>query len=286
MAISHENVNLEMITTVGGNVPVNTAYKNAERIVNIGTSKTIPVYKGREKQIVHELPSKNKNCLENKNSEKINQKNTQTETDAIEALTDKIMNNPHRMTLVATAPLTNIAEAMEKKPEIKNNLEKLIIMGGAIKRSGNITPAAEFNIFIDPEAGKKVINTSIPTTLITLDITTEILFKEKHFEEIKRSETEIGDYAEKILEPYLKKYKTKNYEGCPLHDPIAMAVAINEEIATTEPLLVEIKTEGKVSRGKTVADLGMKNRRKNSNINYCTEIDRKKFFKLFIETFK
>lgn len=292
LGLKNKKAKLEMITTVGGNVTVDIAYENALRIVEMSTIEHIPVFKGLERPIVHKFSLERKTIPH----EKLGASTLDTSTNssknshnAVEAIISKIMDNPSEITLLATGPLTNIAEAIRSEPRLASNVKEVIIMGGAIRVSGNITPVAEFNMYVDPEAAKIVFKSGVPITLVSLDVTLKPLLKPVHVQKIKESHTLIGDYVEKIVKPLFDHDMiVDKLDGCAIHDVLAMAVAIDKSLVKTERLFVDVETKGELTRGQTVADLRLKtkNESRESHIQVCYDVDVNRFFNIFLEIFQ
>jgi inosine-uridine nucleoside N-ribohydrolase len=173
----------------------------------------------------------------------------------VDFLIKTIMESGTPTTLVPTGPLTNVALAMLKDPRITTKLERIVLMGGAVYDS-NITPAAEFNIYVDPEAAKVVFGSGVPITMVGLDVTNKALFG---FDDIEKLSERNGRVS-RIVAPLLEFFARANkeffgFDGAPLHDALAVAHLITPEVITTRRLNVEIETDGELTRGRTVADV-------------------------------
>ncbi|RKX82572.1 MAG: pyrimidine-specific ribonucleoside hydrolase RihA, partial [Spirochaetes bacterium] len=200
----------------------------------------------------------------------------------ISTLLADTVNRDEKIYLVPTGPLTNIAVALIKAPEIKNRIERIVLMGGALYDS-NVTPAAEFNIFVDPEAAKIVFEAGIPITMVGLDVTNKAIFS---FPDIDRI-TGLNGRVSSIVGPLLHFFAHANLEifninGAPLHDPLTVAYLIDSSILTTKPLHVDIETKGEFTRGRTVADI-YRVTGKKPNAEVALRVDVDKFKKLIFD---
>ena len=202
---------------------------------------------------------------------------------------NKIMEDPGEITLVAVGPLTNIAVAITLEPRIIEEVKEVIIMGGAVTVAGNITSEAEFNIYTDPEAAKIVFNSGMPITLVGLDVTMKTLLKEEHLNQILEVNTPITRFLEKIVKHYMRFYKEiVNVDGCGLHDPLAVGVAIDRTLVMSRPIFVDVETKGEITYGETIGDLrpGSEGTRRPPNMNVCVDVDSDRFLDMFVNTLK
>lgn len=158
------------------------------------------------------------------------------------------------VTIVSTGPLTNTAAFILAYPELKSKIARISLMGGGIL-SGNWTPAAEFNILVDPEAAEIVFKSGIPIIMAGLDVTEKALIMPEDFERIKALGNPVSDVVWQWLEFFYKFHKTIGYEGAPMHDPCAVMYLIHPEVFEKRELHVEIETGGEYCRGATIADI-------------------------------
>jgi purine nucleosidase len=290
-ALKAENVTLEGITTVGGNIGLDKTTANALRILEITNNQHIPVARGIEKPLLRNNKSEGevhgKDGLGNSNLPL--PKIRPIKEHAVDFIINTVMNNPQQITLVPVGPLTNIAVAVIKEPKLKDYVKDVVIMGGAVTTYGNITPQSEFNIFTDPEAAKIVFESGMPITLVGLDVTMQTLLTPKHLEEILQVGTPVTDFVGKIITHYMKFYKeVVGVNGCGMHDPLAMAVAMDKSLVETNRLFVTVETKGEYTTGETVADLrGSKEGTvRPPNMDVCVKVDSQRFLRSFIETMK
>ena len=172
---------------------------------------------------------------------------------AVELMARQIRSCPEKVTLVSTGPLTNIAALLLAHPELKERIEGLSMMGGGVY-FGNWTPAAEFNILVDPEAARIVFESGVPIIMAGLDVTEKALVLPEDFERIRAQGSPVSDVVWQWLEFFYRFHRTLGYEGAPMHDPCAVMALIHPELFTMKDYYVRIETEGDYCKGATVAD--------------------------------
>jgi inosine-uridine nucleoside N-ribohydrolase len=168
---------------------------------------------------------------------------------------DEVRGAPGEVTIIATGPLSNIAAALQQQPDLAALIGGLVILGGTVSGPGNVTPSAEFNVYCDAEAARDVFRSSVPKTLIPVDITTQILFGFDMLERLPGENTRTGQFLRKILPGAFRSYRQQlGIEGIHLHDAIAVIAAIHPEFFTMEPLHGDVETDGNLTHGATVFD--------------------------------
>jgi purine nucleosidase/pyrimidine-specific ribonucleoside hydrolase len=176
--------------------------------------------------------------------------------------------------LVPTAPLTNLALMLERHPDVADRLEHIVWMGGAIAQ-GNITPAAEFNSFVDPEAAAAVFASGIPITMVGLDVTHQALFTRAHAERL-RGTGRAGLFVAELSD-FFQAFHERSYafDGSPIHDAMAVAHVIDPTLMTTQRANVAIETRSELCDGRTVVDLrGVTGREPNAEVGIAVEAER------------
>jgi inosine-uridine nucleoside N-ribohydrolase len=183
--------------------------------------------------------------------------------------------------LVPTGPLTNVAVLLDRHAGVKDRLERIVWMGGAIAE-GNVTPAAEFNAFVDPEAAAAVFGSGIPVTMIGLDITHKALFTRAHADRLRgagragRAVAELSDFFQRFHE---SRY---GFDGSPIHDALAVAEVIDPSLVTRLDCNVEIETASQYCDGRTVVDRWLvTDRPKNARVGI--DVDAERFLELLVE---
>jgi purine nucleosidase len=184
---------------------------------------------------------------------------------------------PDELTLIATAPLTNLALALQKDLEGMKKLKEVVIMGGAVRAKGNITPHAEFNIFSDPLAAKIVFESGLPITLVPLDATHQVCLMSQVIEErIRPIDNAFSQFTIEAIGYDLSTHRfLRGTELIYLHDPLAVGVVIDPDLVKKERLAIQVETEEGKYYGKTSEVQG------TPNIEVCLKVDSKKFLELF-----
>ena len=191
---------------------------------------------------------------------------------------------PEPVTIVATGPQTNVAALLLAHPELKPKIARISLMGGGIA-TGNWTPAAEFNILVDPEAARIVFMSGIPITMAGLDVTEKALIMPEDFERVRALGNPVSDIVAQWLEFFYKFHRSIGYAGAPMHDPCAVMALIHPEIFTIRPMYVQIETAGEYCRGTTVGDLlGFSGHAPNADV--LMGVDRDRFAGLLVEAIK
>ena len=206
--------------------------------------------------------------------------------DATEVFFDLLKRYPDEMSLIMLGPLTNLAEALKKDPRRVKGLREVVIMGGAIGVPGNITPGAEFNIFMDPQAAHRVFHSGLPMTLVPLDVTERVCLES---EEIKAlagiMEEPLGGFVRDITGrsiAYMRE--ARGMSAIYLHDPLAVGVAIDPTMVKSADLHVEVETSRGITYGMIIADTrAISNSLKPPNLDVALEVESELFLTFFKE---
>ncbi|MGQ9844677.1 MAG: nucleoside hydrolase [Caldisericia bacterium] len=284
LAFASEEIEIVGITTVAGNQTGEKTFENALKVLTLINANNIKVARGFDKPILRELVTAPKihgvSGLDGANLPKSNV--TPLKIDAVDFIIQTLLYSSEKIYLVPTGPLTNIAISLLKEPKIKEKIEKIVLMGGAIFDS-NITPSAEFNIYVDPEAAKIVFNSGVPIVMIGLDVTNKARLSFEDIEKIERMNGKIS----KVVAPLLKFFANANkeffgFDGAPIHDALTIAYLIDETILKLKNYFVDVETFGELTRGRTVVDvynvLG-----KNKNALVAVDVDIFKFKKMIFD---
>ena len=202
-------------------------------------------------------------------------------------IVDTVMSRPEKtITLCPLGPLTNVALAIAKEPRVATRLDKIVLMGGAQIEGGNVTPAAEFNIYVDPHAAARVFASGADIVVMSLDVTHQALIKRSWLEELKGLGTRTGEAFTGLLSFY-ERYDEEKYgtDGGPLHDPTTIAWLLQPELFAGKVVNVEIETAQGLCFGQTVVDRwSVTGRRKNAT--WITRVDADGFFALILDAFR
>ncbi len=178
--------------------------------------------------------------------------------------------------IVAFGPLTNIAIAILKYPDIINYIKKIVIMGGS-STIGNVTPYAEFNIWTDPVAADIVFKSNIPLVMVGLNVTMNARLNSSEIEEISNLSSKYSNTIKILLNKVLDFYKSNGYDSVAVHDALTVAYLMDETILKCKKYYVTIETLGKLNYGRTVVDLDNSHRKKAKNVDVAIEVDSDKF---------
>ncbi|MCL2342640.1 MAG: nucleoside hydrolase [Firmicutes bacterium] len=199
----------------------------------------------------------------------------------VELMTELLRESREPVTLAPTGPLTDVAALFLAHPELKAKIGRISLMGGGLL-SGNWTPAAEFNILVDPEAAKVVFESGVPITMAGLDVTQRAYVTPEEFEKIRAVGGEVARVVADWLEFFYGYHRALGYPGATLHDPVAVAALLRPEIMTTRELYVQVETCGEFCRGATVGDFYSRSG-KTPNVTAILDIDRPAFVELILD---
>jgi len=201
--------------------------------------------------------------------------------DAVTLMAKVIRESNEPITLVPTGPLTNIAALLLAHPELKKKIKQISLMGGGVQ-FGNWTPAAEFNILVDPEAADVVFKSGIPIIMAGLDVTEKAMIFPEDFQRIRALGNHVAVIVADWLEFFYQFHRSLGYDGAPVHDAVAVAALIKPEIMESKDLFVQVETTGDFCKGATIADF-YNLAGKAPNAKVLMGIDRQAFVDLLVE---
>lgn len=279
---SPDEIELAAITTVAGNVGLPLTTRNALRMLALVGRQDIPVYAGCPRPILRPLET----------AEYVHGKSGLDGADlpepaiavaaghAVDVIVDEIMRQPAgTVTLCPIGPLTNVALAIVKQPEIATRLKEVVLMGGSMEL-GNVTAAAEFNIYVDPHAARVVFESGAPIVMLGLDVTHKALVTDDRLARIKAIGTPVSAASAGLLD-FFNRYDKERYHipGAPLHDPCVIAYLLRPELFCGQRRRVEVETEGTHTSGRTVVDWWQRSPRP-PNALVINDVDDEGFFAL------
>lgn len=282
---SPEELQVLGITAVAGNVPLHYTEKNARIICELAGKPHVKVYAGCDRPLTRALVTAEhvhgKTGLDGPAmADPTMPLQSQHAVDfIIETLRSEAA---HSVTLCPLGPLTNIAAAFLKAPDIAAKVQQIVLMGGGYFEQGNITPAAEFNIYVDPQAADIVFKSGAPIVVMPLDVTHKALTNRARVEAFRNLGTEVGRMAAEWAD-FFERFDMEKYgsEGAPLHDPCVIAYLLRPDLFKGRHINVMIETESELTMGATVADWwGVSGR--PANALFMREIDTAGFFDLLI----
>src|SRR5215210_7757557 len=280
LACAAPELDLLAVTTVAGNVPLDKTTRNALRILSLIGYTHVPVAAGASSPLERPLhTAENIHGASGLEGPEIPGPSFEPDARGATALiADALREAPEPVTLVPTGPLTNIAAFLHEYPHLKERVAHVSLMGGSIGL-GNTTPAAEFNIYVDPEAAREVFESGLPITMSGLDITHQAGAGPEERERL-RATGRVGGVVAGFLDFFAASYeRVFGFDAPPLHDPVAVAAVLELGLLKTRPMRVDIECESELTRGETVCDFyGVTGRSPNAEVG--VELDREGFFKL------
>lgn len=255
LALTAPELDVRAFTVVGGNVTQDQALDNALRIVSLANRCDVPIARGAARPLAQRLITAEfvhgRNGLGD-----IELAPSRCKADgrfAPDLIIEMVRAMPGRITLVPVGPLTNIALAVLKDPGIVPLVKEVVIMGGSITE-GNVTAAAEANVYNDPEAAQVVFHAGWKVTMVGLDVTHKTNFGRPHLERLAKTHGTLNDFATRVMTFLVALSAKFGAEGTPMHDPLAMGVAIDPSFVKTRHMRVEVETRGEFTRGATVGN--------------------------------
>ena len=282
LATASPLLDIKAVTSVCGNQTIQKTTYNAGRIMTL-VGLDVPLAMGRVKPLVADAiiaPTVHGNSgLDGPALPE--PKNKPLEIDACTLMAQVLQESSEPVVLIPTGPLTNVATLLLLYPHLKPKIRHIYLMGGGID-FGNWTPAAEFNILVDPEAAEVVFTSGIPITMAGLDVTEKALVFPEDFERVRAVGNPVAKVVAEWLDFFYGFHRSIGYPGAPVHDAVAVAALIRPEIMTMVDMYVQIETTGDYCRGATVGDkLGVLG--KPANARVIMGIDRQKFVDLLVE---
>ena len=256
MALFDPRLDVVAVTAVGGNVPPDLSTRNVQAIIEqldpprwprVGAASApddgLPV-DGRHLHGIDGLGGANFQVAE-----------LRSRHPAEKIICDEVRAAPESVTIVALGPLTNVARAFQRDPELPSLVGRIIMMGGTVQAPGNITPAAEFNMYCDPQSARAVFRSPLTKTLIPLDVTNRIVLTYDLFGQLPDETTKVGAFLRTILPPAFRAYRQQfGLEGIHVHDSVALMAAVSPELFTTQEMAGDVETTGELTVGATLFD--------------------------------
>jgi pyrimidine-specific ribonucleoside hydrolase len=282
LAVGSGLFDIKAITTSAGNQTQSKTLTNALKLVCL-MDVDIPVYKGCDKPLFRELIIADYVHGEmGMDGPNLPEPTRQPEVlSAVEAIAQILTDSQEPITLVPTGPLTNIATFLLAYPHLKPKIDRISLMGGGIFR-GNMTPTAEFNIYVDPEAASVVFNSGVPITMCGLDVTHKALVFQEDIELFRSIGNQSGKVVAELMDFFSIFYRRERTElagGAALHDPCAIAWLIDPSMFSSKPCYVDVETTGTLTLGTTVVDF-YDVLKKTPNAEVVYDIDREKYIQL------
>jgi purine nucleosidase len=282
---SPAEIEIAAVTTVAGNVGLPLTTRNALRVLELAGHSDIPVHPGCPRPILRPLETAEyvhgKTGLDGADLPEPTR--APAAEHAVDLIVAEIMGRPSgTVTLCPLGPLTNVALAIVKQPEIVPRIKEIVLMGGSMEL-GNVTAAAEFNIYVDPHAARVVFEAGAPIVMLGLDVTHKALVTDDRLARIKAVDTPVSRACAGLLD-FFNRYDKERYQvpGAPLHDPCVIAYLLRPDLFRGQLRRVEIETEGTHTSGRTVVDWWRRSDRP-ANALVINDVDDDGFFALLTE---
>ncbi|TKD22302.1 nucleoside hydrolase [Rhodobacter capsulatus] len=286
LALGSPELDVLGITCVAGNVPLALTTKNARIVCELAGRRDVKIFAGCDRPLLRPLVT----------AEYVHGKTgldgiplpdptmPLQDQHAVDFLIETLRREaPGTVTLCPLGPLTNIATAFRRAPEIVSKVEQIVLMGGAYFEVGNTTPAAEFNIYVDPQAAEIVFKSGVPLVVMPLDATHKALTTRPRIEAFRALNTPVGAAVASWTDFFERFDRTKyGSEGAPLHDPCVIAWLLRPDLFEGRFINVEIETHSELTMGMTVADWWRVTPR-DPNALFLREIDAEGFYSLLTE---
>jgi inosine-uridine nucleoside N-ribohydrolase len=253
LAAANPEIELLAITTVAGNQTLDLTTLNARRVCTVAGIAGVPIAAGCDRPLLRELvTAADVHGVSGLDGVEWPEPAVNVEpAHAVDLIVDLVMAAPGEVTLVPTAPLTNVALALRREPRIAAAVREVVLMGGSFTR-GNVTPAAEFNVYVDPEAAAVVFAAGWPLTMVGLDLTHQARVTPEVLARIEALGTPLATAVVEMMRFYGRRSAAEG--GPPLHDPCAVARVIDPGVMACRDAFIAVETEGRWTRGMTVTD--------------------------------
>jgi purine nucleosidase len=286
LALASPELEVLGITAVAGNVPLALTEVNARKICELAGRTDIKIYSGAVRPMLRTLVTAEhvhgRTGLDGPDLPDPHMKLEKQH--AVDFLVETLMEREAgTITLCVLGPMTNIGLALVREPRIAARIKRIVAMGGGFFEGGNVTPTAEFNIYVDPQAARLVFESGIPITLIPLDCTHQALTTRERVEKFRSMNNKTGPATAQLLD-FFERFDEQKYgtDGGPLHDPCVIAWLLRPELFTSRDVNVSVECESDLTMGMTIIDWWRVTDRK-ANATVCRGIDADGFFGLLTE---
>jgi purine nucleosidase len=286
LALASPELDVLGITAVAGNVPLRLTEKNARKVCELAGKPDTKVFAGAIRPLVRPLVTAEQvHGQTGLNGPDLPEPTMPLQKEhAVDFIVETLLKDESgTVTLCPLGPLTNVALAMIREPKIVGRIKRIVLMGGGFFEGGNTTPAAEFNIYVDPHAADVVFKSGVPIVVMPLDVTHKALTTGKRIAAFRELGTKVGIATAEMLE-FFERFDEEKYgtEGGPLHDPCVIAYLLKPELFKGREVNVVIETASELTMGMTVVDWwGVSKRPKNAVV--MRDIDADGFFALLVE---
>jgi purine nucleosidase len=256
MALFDPRLDVVAVTAVGGNAPPDLATRNVQAILEQLDPPRLPRV-GAASPPDHGLPVDGRHLhgIDGLGGANFQVAELRSRHPAEKIICDEVRAAPEALTIVALGPLTNIARAFQRDPELPSLVGRILMTGGTVQAPGNITPAAEFNMYCDPQAARAVFRSRSTKTLIPLDVTNRVVLSFDLFNQLPDGTTKVGAFLRTILPPAFRAYRQQfGLEGIHVHDSVTLMSVVEPDLFATEEMAGDVETMGDLTVGATVFD--------------------------------
>ena len=286
LALASEELEVLGITAVAGNVPLALTEVNCRKVCELAGRPEVKVFAGCDRPLKGKLVTAEyvhgKTGLDGPNLPKPNM--PLQDGHGVDFIIETLRTEPRgSVTLCPLGPLTNIATALQQAPDIADRIAQIVLMGGAYFEVGNTTPAAEFNIYVDPEAADIVLKSGVDVVMMPLDVTHKALTTRNRIDKFRALNSAVGTAVAELTD-FFERFDIEKYgsKGAPLHDPCVIAYLLKPDLFTGRRINVEIELDSALTRGMTVADWwGVTDR--TPNATFIGGLDAEGFYDLLVE---
>ncbi len=269
LAVRHPDVQLEAVVTVAGNVGLDLTTRNTVRVLEWRGAGGVPVYRGADRPISGEpREASHWHGADGLGGAQLPAPTRTARADGVKFLIESLLAHPGEITLVCTAPLTNLALAVKREPRVVDCVREVVLMGGAALVPGNVTPTAEFNIHADPLAAAVVFAQPWPVTMVGLDVTMQVNYTRADREALDQSSE-----AVLVREVTRHLFDVRKVNTMALHDPLVLLIALQSDLVTTLNKDVHVETNGTYTLGQTVVDRRESAPPPKLRTRVCTAVD-------------
>ena len=292
LAVASSELDIKAITCMAGRDPVDVITQNTLRVLRLVDAGDIPVATGATQPLLakagtglilgQKSPWNRLNGAVEEYMPALDREPHQSH--AVELILSLVNQHANDIELVTLGPLTNIAMCLMQDDDFADKVSRVIMMGGAIFVPGNSAPVAETNVYADPDAARIVFQSGLPITMVGLDVTTKVLMTMEHVQGIQTSRLPtVNKFIGEIISSSLEAQRAiRKWNGFPMHDPLAMAVAFDASLVTTERMFVDVETQGELSRGATVGD-SRDVWGKPPNVDVCVGVEADRFMEFYVD---
>lgn len=288
LALASPEIEVLGITAVAGNVPLSLTEVNARKVCELAGRPDIRVFAGADRPLKRELvTAEYVHGATGLNGPVLPEpKMPLQDQHAVDFIVETLLAAEGSITLCLLGPLTNIAMALQKAPEITAKIDEIVLMGGGCFEGGNITPSAEFNIYVDPQAAEIVFKSGVPITVLPLDVTHQVLTTADRIKAFRDLGNKCGIATAKMMD-FFERFDEEKYgtDGAPLHDPNVIAYLLQPDLYQGRFVNIEIEIQSELTMGMMVTDWwGVTGRPKNAT--FMRHVDHHGFFDLLLERYK